>query len=110
MSAPTFLIHPPRSGGSTVISFFDLNKGKDQFVVFECDREGWDKCRARLLETLIGDGHQPYGIHRSLKAPLSYYTILRDPLARQISHYRYALNGKNGEITAAQACPQRRRS
>ncbi|AXF07040.1 chondroitin 4-O-sulfotransferase [Paraburkholderia graminis] len=98
MSAPTFFIHPPKSGGSTVISFFDLNKGKDQFVVFEWDREGWDKCRARLLETLIGGGHQPYGIHRSLKTPLSYCTILRDPLARQISHYRYALNGKNGEI------------
>ncbi|CAB3637862.1 hypothetical protein LMG27174_00260 [Paraburkholderia rhynchosiae] len=81
-----------------MISFFDLNKGKDQFVNFEWDREGWDRCRARLLETHIGGGHQSYGIHRSLKAPLAYCTILRDPLARQISHYRYALNGKNGEV------------
>ncbi|WP_025601145.1 sulfotransferase family 2 domain-containing protein [Burkholderia sp. WSM2230] len=98
MSAPTFFIHPPKSGGSTVISFFDLNKGKDQFVVFEWDREGWDNCRNRLLETHIGGGHQSYGIHRSLKTPLAYCTVLRDPLARHISHYRYALNGKNGEV------------
>ncbi|MEX3764880.1 chondroitin 4-O-sulfotransferase [Paraburkholderia phenoliruptrix] len=81
-----------------MISFFDLNKGKDQFIVFEWDREGWDRCRARLLKTGIGGGHQPYGIHRSLKTPLACCTILRDPLARQISHYRYALNGKNGEV------------
>jgi len=98
MSAPTFFIHPPKSGGSTVISFFDLNRGKDQFVVFEWDREGWDNCRNRLLETHIGGGHQSYGIHRSLKTPLAYCTVLRDPLARHISHYRYALNGKNGEV------------
>ncbi|CAB3732582.1 hypothetical protein LMG22037_05718 [Paraburkholderia phenoliruptrix] len=98
MPAPTFFVHPPKSGGSTVISFFDLNRGKDRFVVFEWDREGWDRCRAKLLETGIGGGHQPYGIHRNLKTPLAYCTILRDPLARQISHYRYALNGKNGEV------------
>ncbi|MEC5407863.1 chondroitin 4-O-sulfotransferase [Paraburkholderia sp. MPAMCS5] len=98
MRAPTFFIHPPKSGGSTVISFFDLNKGKGQFVNFEWDRQGWDRCRAQLLETHVGGGHQSYGIHRSLKTPLAYCTILRDPLARQISHYRYALNGKNGEV------------
>ncbi|MFM0328606.1 chondroitin 4-O-sulfotransferase [Paraburkholderia strydomiana] len=98
MSSPTFFIHPPKSGGSTVISFFDLNKGKDQFTVFEWTGDGWDRCRARLLQTRIGGGHQPYGIHRSLKTPLAYCTILRDPLARQISHYRYALNGKNGDV------------
>jgi hypothetical protein len=98
MSSPTFFIHPPKSGGSTVVSFFDLNKGKDQFTLFEWDGEGWDRCRAKLLQTRIGGGHQLYGIHRSLKTPLAYCTILRDPLARQMSHYRYALNGKNGEV------------
>ncbi|MFM0528114.1 hypothetical protein PQR11_24425 [Paraburkholderia strydomiana] len=41
MSSPTFFIYPPKSGGSTVISFFDLNKGKDQFTVFEWTGDGW---------------------------------------------------------------------
>lgn len=99
MSAPTFFIHLPKCGGSTVTSFFNLNKGNDQFISFVWDQDGWGKCRAKLLETQVGGGHQPYGIHRVIKHPVSYCTILRDPLARQISHYWYAANGKNGEVT-----------
>ena len=98
MASPIFFIHPPKSGGSTVISFFDLNKGKDQFVNFEWDREGWESSHAKLMTTRIGGGHQPYGMHRNLKSALTYCTILRDPLARQISHYWYASNGKNGDV------------
>ena len=98
MPFPIFFIHPPKSGGSTVISFFDLNKGKDQFAVFAWDREGWGSCRAKLLASGIGGGHHPYGIHRTIKHPVRYCTILRDPLARQISHYWYAASGKNGEV------------
>jgi hypothetical protein len=113
MHPPIFFIHPPKSGGSTVVSFFDLNKGKDQFVNFELDRQGWESCRTRLLASRIGGGHQSYGIHKSLKSPLTYCTILRDPLARQVSHYWYAFNGKNGEVvrgasvSAAEALVQR---
>jgi hypothetical protein len=51
-----------------------------------------------LLETRIGGGHHPYGMHRTIKHPVRYCTILRDPLARQISHYWYAASGKNGEV------------
>ncbi|MBC8738333.1 chondroitin 4-O-sulfotransferase [Paraburkholderia sp. UCT31] len=98
MSFPTFFIHPPKCGGSTVISFFDLNKGNDQFISFVWDQDGWGNCRAKLLETQVGGGHLPYGIHRMIKHPVNYCTILRDPLARQISHYWYAANGKNGQI------------
>jgi hypothetical protein len=99
MRPPIFFIHPPKSGGSTVISFFDLNKGKDQFVNFVWEKDNnWDNSRAKLWESGVGGGHQIYGIHRGLKAPLTYCTILRDPLARQMSHYWYAVNGKNGEV------------
>ncbi|MGF6539896.1 hypothetical protein OKW32_003182 [Paraburkholderia youngii] len=98
MSFPTFFIHPPKCGGSTVISCFDLNKGNDQFISFVWDQDGWGNCRAKLLETQVGGGHHPFGIHRAMKHPVNYCTILRDPLARHISHYRYAANGKNGQI------------
>jgi hypothetical protein len=98
MPFPIFFIHPPKSGGTTVISFFDLNKGKDQFVNFEWNRDGWQNCRDKLFATSIGGGHHAYGIHRLLKRSVNYCTILRDPLARQISHYWYAANGKNGEV------------
>jgi hypothetical protein len=98
MPFPIFFIHPPKSGGSTVISFFDLNVGKDRFANFVWDREGWGSCRAKLLGSGIGGGHHPYGMHRTIKHPVRYCTILRDPLARQISHYWYAASGKNGEV------------
>lgn len=98
MPFPIFFIHPPKSGGSTVITFFDLNLGKDRFANFVWDREGWGSCRAKLLETRVGGGHHPYGMHRTIKHPLRYCTVLRDPLARQISHYWYAASGKNGEV------------
>lgn len=99
MSFPVFFIHLPKCGGSTVTSYFDLNKGKDQYISFVWDQAGWENCRAKLLASRVGGGHQPYGIHRALKHPVSYCTILRDPLARQISHYWYAASGKNGEVT-----------
>ncbi|CAB3783053.1 hypothetical protein LMG27177_01416 [Paraburkholderia fynbosensis] len=98
MPFPIFFIHPPKSGGSTVISFFDLNMGKDRFVNFVWDQDGWGSCRAKLLENGIGGGHHPFGIHRAIKHPVRYCTILREPLARQISHYWYAASGKNGEV------------
>jgi hypothetical protein len=95
---PIFFLHPPKSAGSSVISFFNLNAGSNDFINFEFSRSGWNHECARLIETGMGGGHQPYGIHRDLKIPLKYCTLLRDPLARQISHYYYARNGKNGEV------------
>ena len=90
--------NPLRFTRAPIISFFDLNKGKDQFINFEWDGEGWKNCHTRLMATGVGSGHYAYGIHRLLKQPLRYCTILRDPLARQISHHWYAFNGKNGEV------------
>lgn len=37
-------------------------------------------------------------MHSELRLALDYCTIVRDPLARQISHYWYARNGKNGAV------------
>ena len=91
-----------------MISYFDLNIGKDQFVVFEWDGEGWARCPAKLFETGIRGGHQPYGLHRSLKTPLTYCTILRDSVVRQISHFRYALNAETAR-SRAPACRRLKR-
>ncbi|WP_233800170.1 chondroitin 4-O-sulfotransferase [Paraburkholderia sp. HP33-1] len=100
---PVFFIHPPKSGGSTVISFFDLNLDRDQFINFLWGGVFWDKTRARFLASGVGGGHYPFGIHRSLKMPLEYCSILRNPLSRQTSHYWYARNGKNGEVARGMA-------
>ncbi|MFL9990416.1 chondroitin 4-O-sulfotransferase [Paraburkholderia sediminicola] len=95
---PIFFIHPPKSAGSTVISFFDLNVGAGGFANFEWGSSGWQPAREIFLRSGVGGGHQPYGMHSALRLALDYCTIVRDPLARQISHYWYARNGKNGAV------------
>ncbi|MFM0264748.1 chondroitin 4-O-sulfotransferase [Paraburkholderia sediminicola] len=95
---PIFFIHPPKSGGSTVISFFDLNLEGGEFINFEWGSSGWQPARENFIRTRVGGGHQPYGMHSELRLALDYCTIVRDPLGRQMSHYWYARNGKNGAV------------
>lgn len=95
---PLFFIHPPKSGGSSVLSFFEINAGVGGFTRFVWDDDGWPNLFAELYKTGLGGGHQSYGIHLASRRPLDYITILRDPLKRQISHYWYAMTGKNGDI------------
>ena len=95
---PLFFIHPPKSGGSSVLSFFEINSGKGAFTRFIWDTPGWPNRLEQLDRTKLGGGHQGYGFHRLARTPLDYLVILRDPLKRQISHYWYAMTGKNGDI------------
>lgn len=37
----------------------------------------------------ICSGHFPYGVHRLLDRPARYVTLVRDPIAREISSYNY---------------------
>lgn len=96
-TAPIFFIHLPKSGGSSVMSFFELNAGKDAYAHCDWDTSDQAKTIKKLTSSGVGGGHRSYGYHRTSRSPLSYVTILRDPLARQISHYWYARTGKNGE-------------
>ena len=99
MTLPLFFIHPPKSCGTTVRTFFDLNLGSDQFSDFMRHRPRWNDCKSKFTGTKFGGGHLSFGYHRVLKMAVDYTTILREPLARQISHFHYARSGKNGEVT-----------
>ncbi len=50
-------------------------------------------------------GHFQYGVHDFLPQPWTYITIVREPVSRIISHYRYALemqpNSASGKDSAA---------
>lgn len=99
MTLPLFFIHPPKSCGTTVRTFFDLNLGSDQFSDFMRHRPRWNDCKSKFTGTKFGGGHLSFGYHRVLKMAVDYTTILREPLARQISHFHYACSGKNGEVS-----------
>lgn len=47
-------------------------------------------------------GHFQYGMHDLLPQRCKYVTIVREPVARVISHYRYILEKQDGSIAAKQ--------
>lgn len=79
------------------MSFFEINAGTGGFARFVWDEPGWPNLLAKLRKTGLGGGHHGYGIHVANRGPVDYVTVLRDPLKRQISHYWYAVTGKNGD-------------
>ena len=97
---PLFFIHPPKSGGSSVLSFFEINAEKGAFTRFVWDAPGWPNRLDELRITKRGGGHQSYGFHRVARMPFDYVVVLRDPLKRQVSQYWYAVTGKNGDAEA----------
>jgi hypothetical protein len=44
-----------------------------------------------LQERAYMSGHLPYGVHQRLSRPYFYITVLRDPLARLLSQYRFGV-------------------
>jgi hypothetical protein len=46
----------------------------------------------RLADSDYLSGHFPFGIHRRLARPCLYVTLLRDPVARLLSNFRFGLS------------------
>ena len=44
-----------------------------------------------LAQQAYVSGHLPYGVHKRLSRPYCYITILRDPLPRLLSQYRFGI-------------------
>ncbi len=57
----------------------------------ETVREMLERIPPELLPRLrlVHGAHIAYGLHRILSRPLSYFTLLRDPVNRVLSHYYY---------------------
>jgi hypothetical protein len=49
----------------------------------------------RKRELRVVQGHMPFGVHELFPQPASYVTILRDPVARMVSHYKHVLRVKH---------------
>jgi len=91
-------IHIPKTAGTTVKEIITKNyistdiawiyhptpiKAKESFLLEK------DKNYSIIM------GHFDYGLHENLKNQYKYYTILRNPIDRVISHYAFVLNQKN---------------
>ena len=83
-----------RASGSIYGQFHGAGKGDPVQ-----DFAGWpDKA---LAQRAYVSGHLPYGVHQRLPRPYCYITILRDPLPRLLSQYRFGIERGGWNETAS---------
>ncbi|MCS3668061.1 hypothetical protein GGP77_002304 [Salinibacter ruber] len=88
-------LHIPKCGGSTLNSILRGNfKEENRFYV---DPSNISNSRRRLAEwsdeekrsIRLLHGHLSYGWHELLPQDATYFTVVRDPVSRVVSHYNY---------------------
>jgi hypothetical protein len=94
MTAPLVIFtHIPKTAGTTlkriIRAQFPRSRALDVNAVPPAD---WPKAMAELPESVqIVMGNARYGLHRHTARPCRYFTILRDPVEREISGYYHIL-------------------
>lgn len=88
---PVIFLHVPKASGTTLIKLLQrwCPRGEIYEVGTKSRAEHMAELRARPDVRLIL-GHAVFGLHEALAAPARYITVLRDPVARVISHFHYA--------------------
>ena len=91
---PIIFLHIPKTAGTTVSDILRRQYAAHQIYEDEFDRA---EVRARF-EALPAEekrryhlfrGHLPFGFHTYLARPATYFTFLRHPVDRVLSHYYY---------------------
>jgi hypothetical protein len=94
-------VHIPKTAGQTLSTFFYRNYPRRQIVHLDIlgfpsvlNPRPFDEYMQTIpLETRSGArviwGHLPYGVHRHIPRPCAYITVLREPIDRVISGYKY---------------------
>lgn len=96
-------LHVPKAAGSTMISILERNVPPDRrFAVDGRDIQGSKKYLAGLspaeragIQLLYG--HLSYGWHELVPGPARYFTIVRHPVDRVVSHYNYVRFRADGD-------------
>lgn len=90
-------VHIPKTAGSTINSIFDRQyKGAP---IFTTDASNIHTSINKFREFPASQrrafrmirGHMGFGVHEFLSGPCTYFTMLRNPIDRVISHYSYVL-------------------
>lgn len=89
-------LHIPKTAGTTLLNILDRQYAPETIHSFGGDAHASvaqfkamdpaSRTHIRLLR-----GHMAFGLHECLPGPSIYFTVLRDPVARVISYYRYIL-------------------
>lgn len=90
-------LHIPKAAGTTMHKIIERQYGKSSIFTMDGARvmESSDEIRSmsddRKRRIKVLKGHMAYGLHAYMPKPCRYFTVLRDPLERLISHYYYVI-------------------
>lgn len=90
------LLHIPKTAGTTLAIILIGHYGQEHTKAVtggDPGREAFARePEAERLRPALFIGHQPFGIHEHVPRPCDYVTVIRDPVARVVSHYHHVLN------------------
>lgn len=81
-----YFLHIPKTAGSTIRSILAQNFHPDARLV---GKEATKLSEDQLDKVKLISGHFVYGLHEKINRPGSYFTMLRHPVDRFFSEYRY---------------------
>ena len=84
-------VHVPKTAGQTLNAILARQYDQTATVIVEdrSDLQASFLRTARRRPVSLMRGHLPYGIHEALGIDVVYITMLREPVARVVSTYRY---------------------
>ncbi len=97
--AKLFFLHIPKTAGTTLHSIIIRNYTKDNLYTWNAIRFPnalleLDKNKREKIS--VFKGHFPYGVHTLLtQQDIAYFTLLRNPTDRVISHYNQLIRSPN---------------
>jgi hypothetical protein len=85
-------VHVPKTAGTTVLQILEREYGADALLTLYDSTFGDELSTlpaARLAGIRAVAGHFYFGVHQDTSLPCRYFTFLRDPVERIVSHYHF---------------------
>ena len=87
-------LHIPKTAGTTLVRILHRQYGRTGYVSIKAGTS-FENAKLQIVREEIDGfrlvyGHVPFGIHDALTRPVRYFTLVRDPVDRVVSHYYFA--------------------
>jgi Sulfotransferase family len=86
-------LHIPKTAGTTLVRILHRQYAKPGYVSIKAGTS-FENAKLQVVREeerfRLVYGHVPFGIHDALNRPVRYFTLVRDPVERVLSHYYFA--------------------